>query len=237
VLGEHDRNDVDRFHGKTSRRQERLMRDRTERTRFESEQRQIFQNGDVRSRPTFVGPSQMWSIEAKSATLVRSAFQRANKIPFDSFQLCLNLPKTIRGGIQLANVRRRCADGGLLVSRRSFDIASAWMDWGGRDLKRAGLDIQGSRTCLNSARLLLSQRQREIWPVMSLRIALVSLDKFRYASARMQCCLHEGDSKLVLGVALSYDWFFYVVYALVSFWFYEAAYIIHVPPWDCPDHW
>lgn len=31
--------------------------------------------------------------------------------------------------------------------------------------------------------------------------------------------LHEDDTKLVLGVALSYDWFFYVVYALVSFWF------------------
>jgi hypothetical protein len=64
-------------------------------------------------------------------------------------------PKTIRVGIQLAKVRRRCADGGLLESRRSFDIASAWMDWGGRDPKRAGLDIQGSRTCLNSVRLLI----------------------------------------------------------------------------------
>ena len=64
---------------------------------------------------------------------------------------------------------------------------------------------------------------------MSLRIVLVSLDKFRYASAGMHCCLARRRYETRAGSGSKLRLVLLRGVCVGVLLVYEAAYIIHVP--------
>ena len=64
---------------------------------------------------------------------------------------------------------------------------------------------------------------------MSLRIVLVSLDKFRYASAGMQCCLARSRLETRAGSGSKLRLVLLRGVCVGVLLVYEAAYIIRVP--------